>query len=65
MGIKKHPDSVKDIIRTGNVDKFKFMIKKGRIGPEFDRGLFLNEACEKGQESIVNYLLQSTNLPLP
>src|SRR3984885_7268658 len=56
---------IMDSIRTGNVDKFEALIKKGSISPDFDRGLFINEACENGQESIVNYLLQSTNLLLP
>src|SRR3984885_10668257 len=69
IGIEKSPDSVKDIImdfiRTGNVDKFKFMIEKGSISPDLNDGLFLIEACENGQESIVNYLLRFTNLLLP
>src|ERR1700733_4520935 len=69
IGIEKSPDSVKatmmGFIKKGNVDDFKFMIEKGPISPDFDRGLFLNEACQKGQESIVNYLLRSTNLLLP
>src|SRR3984885_1851627 len=56
---------IMDSIRTGNVDKFEALIKKDSISPDFDRGLFLNEACENGQESIVNYLLRSTNLLLP
>src|SRR3984885_14398275 len=69
IGIEKSPDSVKatmmGFIKKGNVDDCKFMIEKGPITPDFDRGLFLNEACQKGQESIVNYLLRSTNLLLP
>src|ERR1700733_3673863 len=56
---------IMDSIRTGNVDKFEALIKKDSISPDFDRGLFLNEACENGQESIVNYLLRSTDLLLP
>src|SRR3984885_8862487 len=69
IDIEKSLGSVKEIImnfiRTNNVDRFKFMIEKGPIRPNFDRGLFLNEACKKGQKSIVNYLLRSTNLLLP
>src|SRR3984885_13830571 len=69
IDIEKSLGSVKEIImnfiRTDNVDRFKSMIEKGPIRPDFDRGLFLNEACKKGQKSIVNYLLRSTNLLLP
>src|ERR1700733_13038148 len=69
MGMAQSSNSVKDVImdsiRTGNVDKFKFMIEKGSISPDLNDGLFLIEACENGQESIVNYLLRFTNLLLP
>ena len=51
-----------NFIGTGNVERFKFMIEKGSISPDFDRGSFLSEACEHGQESIVSYLLQSIDL---
>src|ERR1700733_2824750 len=68
-GIEKSPDSVKDVImdfiKTGNVGRFKFMIKNGSISPDFDCGLFLSKAYENGQESIVDYLLRSTELYLP
>src|ERR1700733_4771451 len=53
MGMAQSSNSIKDImdfIRTGNVDKFKFMIEEGSISPDLDDGLFLNEACEKGQK---------------
>src|SRR3984885_5683735 len=69
IGIEKSRDSVKDVImdfiRTGHVDKFKFIIEEGSISPDFDYGLSLIEACKNGQESIVDYLLRSTKLLLP
>src|ERR1700733_6776503 len=69
MGIQKSPDSVKDMImdfiRKDELDKFTFMIENGSISPVFDHGLFLSEPYENGQESIVHYLLRSTELYLP
>src|SRR3984885_1330189 len=63
IGMEKSPDSVKDIImdfiRTGNVDKLKFMMEEGSISPDLDDWLFLSKAFENGQESIVDYLLKS------
>src|ERR1700733_7490280 len=64
MGMAQFSNSVEDITKTGNVDEFKFMIENGSISPDLDNGLFLSEACENGQESIVKYLLQSTKLLL-
>jgi Ankyrin repeats (3 copies) len=69
MDMAQSSNSVKDVmmdsIRTGNVEKFKSMIENGLISPDFDRGLFLSEACENGQGSIVDYLLQFIDLLLP
>ena len=68
ISIEKSPKSVRDIvmefIEKDNVNEFKFMIEEGPISPDINDGLFLNEACEKGQKSIVNYLLRSTKLLL-
>ena len=66
IGIEKSLDSVRsmmmDFIGKDNIDAFAFMIEKSPISPKLYDGLFLNEACEKGQKKIVNYLLESTDL---